>query len=125
MSNSVSPAVFQNIAVSVKPDEKNPGQYITTTEPVDPVLIEPNVILNYQIVNSYGFDIVFTGASVKPRYNRQLSKPTVSADGKMLTFSDINTEKMTLNITLEFEGPDGVFLHDPQVQNDPKKPPSC
>lgn len=124
MSN-YEPAVLQNIAVSVRPDEKNPKKYIAVTEPVDPILTAPNVILNYQIVNSYGLDIVFTGATVKPRYNRQLSKPTVSVDGKMLTISDINTEKMTLNITLEFEGPDGVFLHDPQVQNDPRKPPQC
>ncbi|MYM34376.1 hypothetical protein GTP38_08505 [Duganella sp. FT94W] len=125
MSNLVPPAVLQNIAVTVRPDEKHPGKFISHTVPADPILTEPNVILNYQIVESFGLDIVFTGAVVKPRYNRQVSKPTISVDGKMLTLSDINTEKMTLNITLEFDGPSGPFAHDPQVQNDPQKPPMC
>lgn len=123
MTTTVPPAAFENIQISVKPDPEKPGHYIVVADPVDPTLTQNNTILNYQIIDTDGHDIVFAGMKVKPHYNGQLSPATVSVDGKMLTFSDINTVKMTLNINLKFVDHDkgGLeFSHDPQVQNDPQ-----
>jgi predicted ATP-grasp superfamily ATP-dependent carboligase len=128
MTNTVPAAAFENIQISVKPDPEKEGQYIVVAYPADPTLTKPNTIVNYQIIDTDGDDITFTGMTVKPHHNGQLSPATVSVDGKMLTFSDINTVKMTLNINLKFINHDkgGLeFAHDPQVQNDPQKPPMC
>ncbi|RFP21554.1 hypothetical protein D0T25_09845 [Duganella sp. BJB488] len=59
--------------------------------------------------------------SVKPKDNGQLSEASVSVDGKLLTFSDANTVKMSLAINLKFKDGDMVeFSHDPQIQNNPE-----
>jgi hypothetical protein len=123
MTTSVPPATFENIQISVTPNPEKEGEYIVIAVPADPTLTQPNTVVNYQIVDTGGRDIVFTGMSVKPHHNGQLSPATVSVDGKMLTFSDINTVKMTLNINLKFKDHDKeglAFSHDPQVQNDPQ-----
>lgn len=123
MTTIVPATAFQNIQVSVKPNPAKPGHYIVHSEPADPVITQTDTIVNYQIIDTDGYPIVFTGMGVKPHDNGQLSDATVSVDGKLLTFSDINTLKMTLNINLKFKDQDGVeFAHDPQVQNDPQKP---
>lgn len=121
MSNLVPPVTFQNILVWVKPNPEKPHKYIVRTEPEIPVIKQQDTIINYQIVDTAGLPIVFTGMTVKPKHNDQLSPATVSVDGRQLTFSDINTVKMMLNIRLQFDRLDeGAFSHDPQVENDPK-----
>ncbi len=120
MSESVSVTAFIDILVSVKPGEK-PGKYIVHTEPAAPLVTETDTVINYQIFDTGGYDIVFTGMSVKPEDNNQLSKASVSVSGKLLTFSDANTEKLTMAINLKFKDKLGLeFSHDPQIQNDPR-----
>lgn len=115
---SVTP--FIDILVTVKPSSV-PGQYDVTTEPVEPVVTEPDTVLSYQIFDSAGHDIVFTGMSVTPHHNNQFSTPSISVSGKLMTFSDANTVPMILNINLKFKTKEGhEFGHDPQVQNDPR-----
>jgi len=122
MSKLVPPITLVNIQVWVKPRLGVPGKYDVVTEPVDPVITNEDTIINYQIVDTDGYPIIFKGMTVKPKENGQLSKETISLDGKLLTFIDANTVKMTLNITLHFEDKDGIaFSHDPQVQNDPER----
>ncbi len=121
MTQLVPPVSFQNILVWVKPDTDKAGEYTVVTEPEIPVIVNQDTIINYQIVNTDGYPIVFTGMSVKPKDNNQLSHASVSVDGRLLTFSDLNTVKMMLNITLHFKDQDNVeFSHDPQVSNDPE-----
>ncbi|QJD92769.1 hypothetical protein HH213_23375 [Duganella dendranthematis] len=121
MNQIVPPASFQNVLVSVKPREGKPGKYDVSTVPAVPVITQQDTIINYQIVDTDGQSIVFSGMSVKPKDNNQLSEETLSLDKKMLAFFDANTEKMTLNITLHFQDGEGIeFSHDPQVDNDPE-----
>lgn len=120
MNKLVPPVTFQNIMVWVKPNPEKSGKYIVKTEPEVPVITKQDTIVNYQIVDTDGLPIVFTGMTVKPKNNEQLSNATVSVDGRQLTFSDINTVKMMLNIRLHFDQADhGSFSHDPQMENDP------
>lgn len=121
MTQLVPPITFQNVLVWVKPKADKPGKYEVSTEPAIPVITQQDTVINYQIVDTDGYPIIFTGMSVKPKENGQLSSPSVSVDGRLLTFNDLNTIKMMLNITLHFKDKDGIeFSHDPQVSNDPR-----
>jgi hypothetical protein len=121
MTTLVPPTTFQNIEVWVTPKVDKPGKYDVITKPESPVITEKNTVLSYQIVETAGYPIVFTGMTVKPKDNNQFSKETISIDAKVLAFIDANTEKMTLNIVLHFKDTDGIeFSHDPQVQNEPE-----
>ena len=113
---------FVNILVFVKPSAITPGSYDVVTAPAVPVITETDTVVNYQIFDTDGYDIIFTGMSVIPESNKQLSTASVSVSGKLLTFSDANTEKMNMNITLKFQDrlkPEIVFSHDPQISNRP------
>ncbi|OEZ60417.1 hypothetical protein DUGA6_31470 [Duganella sp. HH105] len=82
---------------------------------------QPDTIINYQIFDSGSDNIVFTGMTVIPEENDQFSEESISISGKQLTFSDANTSKMKLNVTLHFKDDDGVeFMHDPEVENEPE-----
>jgi hypothetical protein len=119
MSKLIPCTPFINVLVKVKPGT-NPGTYKVETAPATPCVTQPDTIINYQIFDSGNANIVFTGMTVIPTDNDQLSVASVSVSGKQLTFSDANTAKMMLNITLNFQDDDGVqFMHDPQVENEP------
>lgn len=120
MSKLIAPNQFINVLVKVIPG-KNPGEYLVHTAPEIPYVTQPDTILNYQIYDCGDKNIVFTGMSVTPVDNKQLSQASVSVSGKTLTFSDANTNpaKMILNITLQFKDEDGIqFSHDPEVVNE-------
>lgn len=122
MSTFPASTSFVNILVSVKPSTTIPGTYDVQTAPALPVITETDTVINYQIFDTSGYDIVFKGMCVKPEINDQLSPASVSTSGKLLTFSDANTETMNLNITLQFVDkrmPEVVFSHDPQISNRP------
>ncbi|MHA4871051.1 hypothetical protein ACXZ1M_25525 [Duganella sp. PWIR1] len=111
---------FLNVLVKVQP-AATPGKYIVKTAPAVPSVTLQDTIINYQIYDTNGYDIVFTGMTVVPADNDQLSPASVSISGKQLTFSDANTKAETLNVTLNFKDQDGVeFLHDPQIKNEPQ-----
>ncbi|MBP1204644.1 hypothetical protein JOD97_002686 [Duganella sp. 1411] len=122
MSTFPASTSFVNILVSVKPSTTVPGTYDVLTAPAVPVITETDTIINYQIFDTGGYDIVFTGMAVTPSINDQLSPASVSVSGKLLTFSDANTETMNLNISLKFidkRKPELEFSHDPQISNRP------
>ena len=122
MSTFPASTSFVNILVSVKPSTTKPGTYEVITAPAVPVITETDTVINYQIFDTGGYDIVFTGMCVKPETNNQLSPASVSVSGKLLTFSDANTETITLNINLKFKDkskPSVEFMHDPQISNTP------
>ena len=121
MSKFIACTPFINILVKVKPGSK-PGTYQVETAPAVPCIKQPDTVINYQIYDSGSHDIIFTGMTVSPADNDQLSPASISVSGKQLTFTDANTSKMTLNITLNFQDEDGVqFMHDPEVENEPQK----
>lgn len=120
MSNFPAPTSFINILVFVTPGDE-PDTFNVQTQPEAPVITQTDTILNYQIFDSDGLDIVFTGMSVEPAHCDQLSRASVSVSGKQLTFSDANTETITLNVNLKFKelGAGVEFMHDPQISNHP------
>ncbi|MYN29275.1 hypothetical protein [Duganella levis] len=121
MTQLVPPITLQNVLVWVKPNPEKEGKYIVVTEPQAPVIKDQDTIINYQIVDTAGLPIIFKGMTVSPKDNGQFSEESISVDGRLLTFSDVNTVKMTLNIKLHFEEKGkGEFSHDPQVENDPE-----
>lgn len=125
MTKLVPPTPFQNVLVWVKPQEgkseDGKQKYDVVTEPPKLIVTSQDTLINYQIVDTDGYPIVFSRMTVKPADNDQLSEETVSIDRKMLAFFDANTSKMTLNITLHFKEVETgeEFSHDPQVLNEP------
>lgn len=123
MSSFPASTAFVNILISVKPSITTPGTYDVVTAPADPVITETDTVISYQIFDTEGNDIVFTGMSVEPEHNDQLSPASVSVSGKLLTFSDANTDQMNLNVSLKFKDnnkPELAFSHDPQISNRPR-----
>lgn len=121
MSKITASTQFINVIVKVHAGTQ-PGQYVVKTAPAVPWVTQPDTVINYQIYDTGGKNITFTGMTVDPADNDQLSAATVSVSGKQLTFSDANTSKQTFNITLNFKDSEGVtFAHDPQVQNEPEQ----
>ena len=110
---------FINIQVWVNKKSDATG-YEVRCEPNVPMVLQKDTVINYQIVDTFGEDIVFSGLEVTPLGLNQISIPTISQSGKLLTVIDANTECCRLNLNLEFTNrSQGVqFMHDPQVQND-------
>ena len=122
MSSYPASTSFVNILVFVKPSADPNKKFDVVTAPAAPTITEKDTVINYQIFDSAGFDIVFTGATISPPINDQLSPTTVSVSGKLLTFSDANTRKMDLGVTLNFLNKGDSkdeFSHDPQIINSP------
>lgn len=113
---------FVNILVFITPSSNPEREFDVVTAPAAPTITERDTVINYQIFSSAGEDIVFTGATIEPKDNDQLSTPVVSVSGKMLTLSDANTIPMDLNVTLNLANKSRgghTFSHDPQIINNP------
>jgi len=122
MSSFPAPAQFVNILVSVKPSTTIGKKWDVTTAPVAPMITQNDTVINYQIFDTSGHDIVFTGLTVDPAINTQLSPAVISVSRKMLTLSDANTQRIDFDINLGFEErnvPNSDFTHDPQITNNP------
>lgn len=110
---------FINIQVWVKKKADQEG-YDVRCEPLVPMVLQKDTVINYQIVDTDGQDIVFSGLEVTPAGLDQISLPSISVSGKQLTVSDANTQCCRLNLFLEFTNRtlEHKFKHDPQVEND-------
>ena len=119
-SVNVAPTYFVNIMVSISCRGK---EYKVTCSPEGVVVGLPDTVINYQIVATDGRDIRFVGMTPKAcDSDGQLSEASISQSGKLLTFSDANTDQNQFHITLEFEDMgNGRFFHDPQILNDPQR----
>lgn len=120
MKTAYSITPFINIQVWVKKNKNGDG-YDVRCEPTVPKVVQKDTVINYQIVDTYGEDIVFSGVVVTPEGLNQISEPSISQSGKLLTVSDANTHCCWLNLDLEFTNKTlGLsFAHDPQVRNEP------
>lgn len=117
--------VFHNIKVWLEVSKDHQGNSsdknynVYCDPPVQPVYTG-DAVLNYQLVHPTPPGIVFVGFDkVKQHSARQLSAPSISADGKMMTFSDRHSECEPILITLKFKD-NTEILFDPEVSNDPQ-----
>lgn len=125
--NEIEPTEFDNVQVIAIP-EKNPttGEvtYRTTFIPESIVITTNDCVINYQLISPTPDGVQFTGMSINPKHTHQLSTPSISRSGRIMTFSDANTLKEVLHITLHFTDKDQVeFSVDPDVENDPPPAP--
>jgi hypothetical protein len=114
---------FINVLVRVKLNKEKSG-YDVHCEPEAPLILQKDTVINYQITDTGGQDIVFSGLDVTPPDLKQISTPSISFSGKLLTVNDANTYKGWLSLFLEFTDRTAktTFKHDPQVRNEPEVP---
>lgn len=120
------PPAFINVLVIVVPCNDGSGNagdglYQVTTLPEVVQVTQPNTIINYQLIPPSPAGFVFLGMEKKPSgHVPQLGSPSVSLDGKMLTFCDRNSAREDVAVTLLFSDGRGNIVHDPQIQNTPR-----
>ena len=73
---------FINVQVWVKKNTDQTG-YDVRCEPNVPMVLQKDTVINYQIVDTYGDDIVFSGLEVTPDGLNQISVPSISESGKL------------------------------------------
>lgn len=118
LKSTISETKFINIQVIVMPKAR-PGDYDVICNPELVTVQSLDTVINYQIIDPSPEGIKFSGVEIKPDHNHQLSQPSISVSGKLLTFSDANTIKETMNVTLRFIDNDGHnFGFDPQIANE-------
>lgn len=83
-------------------------------------VVSTNTILNFQLIAPTPSEVVFTGMRTNQNdVEQQFSEATISLDGKMLTFTDIDNSPGGIAVTLLWR--DSVEIsHDPQVVNTPQ-----
>lgn len=122
-TNLSSVPEFHNITVVVEPTPNGGGnagggKWKVTCTPYSSPVFTGDAILNYQLVAPTPSGIVFAGYDVSaPLPGRELSKPSISVDGKMMTFSDRNSKGEIILVTLRFKDVMEI-LYDPEVPND-------
>jgi hypothetical protein len=77
---------------------------------------EKNVEICYQLSDATPPGIIFHGFTANPA--GQLSKPTISKDGRTMTTIDSDTQAGRIKVDLEFQDTT-VFVYDPEVDNVP------
>lgn len=113
---------FDNIQVVAIPytDSEGNVKYRTTFNPEIAEVTTFDTVLNYQLVSPTPEGVKFSKVSISPEHNDQLSTPSISISGKMVTLNDANTVKETISITFHFTDKDGIeFQVDPEVDNTP------
>ncbi len=113
---------FFNIQVIAIPEIGPDGKktYSTTFLPEAITVKTHDAVINYQLIDPTPADVIFKGMKVKPAQQGQFSTPSVSQSGKLITFSDANTVKEVIGVTLVFTDKDaGEFHVDPDVDNEP------
>lgn len=76
-----------------------------------------NVEIIYQLTAATPAGIIFHGFTATP--SGQLSKPTISKDGRTMTTIDSDTRAGVIKVDLEFQDTT-VFVYDPEVENSPE-----
>ncbi len=123
MKTTDKPTAFLNVQVTALP-ETDPAsgktRYRTRFNPERLVVTEHDTVINYQLVAPTPAGVRFRSVTVKPGREDQLSDPSISESGKLVTFSDANTRTADFHLTLHFTDRDGIeFLVDPEGANEP------
>ena len=121
--HEATPTMFHNVQVSALPSTdpvSGATNYDVTFIPVAITVDSPDAVINYQLIWPTPDDVRFLDMTVLPVDQTQFSEESVSVDGKLLTFSDANTDDEILHVTLNFTDATGVsYAFDPQVINRP------
>ncbi|WEF34141.1 DP-EP family protein [Pseudoduganella chitinolytica] len=119
----VTPTSFMNVLVTALPyvdPVSKKTKYKTTFEPAALKVTEADTVINYQLVSPTPAGVKFKSVTVKPGREDQLSEPSISESGKLVTFSDANTRAANFNLTLHFIDSDKIeFNVDPEIANEP------
>lgn len=117
-----TPTPFLNIQVTAIPTKDSAGKvtYKTTFLPEKVSVTAHDTVLNYQLVAPTPTGVTFKNVNIVPGSQSQLSIPSISQSGKLVTFSDANTVAENFNLTFYFKDSDGIeFQVDPEVDNFP------
>jgi hypothetical protein len=97
------------------------GQYEIICDPSELTITKKDTIINYYFISPTPQSIVFTGLEMsEPSPVPQFSIPTISVDGKMIMFSDLNTVAETNSVILLIADDNLQIKFDPQIQNIPE-----
>lgn len=122
----VTPTTFLNVQVTAIPQiDPITGKttYQTTFSPEVLAVTQPDTVINYQLIAPTPAGVEFKNVNIKQHVD-QLSTPSISLSGKLVTFSDANTSKETISLTFYFSDKDGVkFDVDPDLENIPDPNP--
>jgi hypothetical protein len=118
-----TPTQFINVLVTAIPDRDAAGAtYKTTFVPEVVTVFQPDTVINYQLVEPTPESVRFASVEIAPD-STQISEPSISRSGKLVTFSDANTKRESLAVTLHFSDRHGArFAVDPDIKNDPQPP---
>ncbi len=118
----IKPTEFENVQVIATPELDKDGKitYKTKFFPESLKVTTHDAVINYQLISPTPPEVKFTKVTVSPKHLHQLSHPSISQSGKLVTFSDANTIAEKLQLTFYFIDKDGVeFMVDPDVDNEP------
>ena len=104
------------------PNTTSDGRFTVVCHP--PVVTSPlgDSVINYRLVSPTPPGIVFLGIDKSRPYTlNQLSTPSISADGKMMTLSNRNTVDEVILVMLRFRD-DTISIYDPEVTNNATQP---
>lgn len=119
MTNPTEFINIQVIAIPKKDSQSGKVTYSTTFNPTSVIVKEIDTVLNYQLISPTPSGVRFSKVKINQK-TTQLSEPSISLSGKLITFSDANTTKETISLTFHFIDNDGVeFLVDPDIDNEP------
>lgn len=123
MKASDKPTPFINVQVSAIPTQDSATGKITYTVQFNPpslVVSEFDTVIAYQLVEPTPAGVTFKSVKVKPGLEDQLSDPSISESGKLVTFSDANTRQADFRLTFHFKDDAAhEFSVDPEVVNQP------
>lgn len=126
LKTDIAPTDFKNVQVTAIPvvDPKTGNvTYNTTFSQNKLTITQPDTVINYQLINPTPADVIFKSVKIK-QHTDQLSPPSISLSGKLVTFSDQNSVKETISLTFYFTDKDGVeFNVDPDLENEPDPHP--
>ncbi|WP_256079375.1 hypothetical protein [Massilia sp. YIM B04103] len=116
-----APTPFSNVFVIAIPFvEDGKTYYKTTFVPEKLRVLQPDTVINYQLISPTPTGVKIDSVTVKPEHSSQLSDPAIGDSGKLAVIIDANTVAEKFNITLHFSDTDGVkFDVDPEVSNEP------
>lgn len=123
MKATDKPTAFLNVQVTAIPEHDQTAgktRYKVTFHPATLVVTEYDTVINYQLVEPTPAGVTFRSVTVKPSREDQLSDPSISESGKLVTFSDANTKPANFNLTMYFRDHANVeFNVDPEISNQP------
>ena len=112
----IPPAVL-NMLVIAMPSNDGSGTYQVTCNPPSLVVTQPNTIISFQLIGPTPTNVLFTGFYETGIPVQQMSLPSITNDGKLMTSIDANSAAGTIDVTLHFKDSEVQFSFDPQIHN--------